>query len=324
MTNVQRIKNLLRYPSLTVLSQDMTVMERAQTLVKYYYLVIPFLAFLFGEQWAIPLTEQNFSPLWPLAWAHYFSLNIDTTIVVIRLFFLAASLLCVSLYRYRIMRIFLFLAIWQAHAFMSSFGTLNHQWYPWVYTSFILIFLPDIQNAVGGVAKKREYLLVIWWAQASLMLIYTMAGFWKFEVALQQFFWGQINGFSEHAFAYQIANWLPQLQHEALFGPFIITHPAVGWPFYVASHFFQLFALWTMIRPSLQKVWAYELVLFHIGVYLTMGIDFSPFILLLLVLFFNSPFTPPNRTLRTIIFDLPVIGQILEWITRRPKAGVQA
>jgi len=36
------------------------------------------------------------------------------------------------------------LAIFQVHALLSSFVQVDHHWYPWLYVSFLLIFLPDI------------------------------------------------------------------------------------------------------------------------------------------------------------------------------------
>jgi hypothetical protein len=73
-----------------------------------------------------------------------------------------------------------------------------------------------------------------------------------------------------------------------------------------------------MVRPSLQKIWAFELILFHIGTTLTMGVSFTPFVLLLGLLFFNSPFGR-NTTIKEMLFDVPIFGQCIEWLMKHKK-----
>lgn len=294
-------------------------MRKAEMLVRVFYVFLPLLAYSFFRNWSLPLARENFEPLWPLFWSGAFNLSGDATISIIRFGFLAASLLGILFYRHRVARLLVFLGVWQAHAFASSFGSPVHEMYPWVYASLIFVFLPSFdRNRIDG-ERDRRLLLFIWWAQASLMLLYTMAGVWKFHAALVQFLAGEIHGFSPHAFAYQVADWVPKLQREAPLSSLIIAHPLVAWPFYVGSHVFQLFAFWTMIRPSLQKIWAFELVLFHIGTFLVMGIEFDAFVLIVLVLLFFSPFIPEKVTFKQIFFDFPIVGQIAEWYASRRK-----
>jgi len=44
-----------------------------------------------------------------------------------------------------------------------------------------------------------------------------------------------------------------------------------------------------------------------------MGISFHPLIILLIVLFFGTPFAKKSMTIKEFVYDLPVIGQLLEW-----------
>jgi hypothetical protein len=310
MKLIDRIQTYIHFPSFTELAASERVMGRACALVRYYYLFIPVMAFWFMQSWVVPVVVQNYAPLWPLAWAQMLGLTPDATLIAVRLFLIAMALVGVSSYRNRFARVLVFVAIWQAHAFMSSFGQPSHAWYPWLYTSFVLIFLPDEKTLLHERISERTYLLVIWCAQAWMMLMYSMAGFWKFAVAFYQLCLGQVSGFSMLAFPYQLSNWLPVLHHESIFGPFIIAHPWVTWPLYIASHFFQLFALWTMVRPSLQKIWGFELVLFHMAVFMTLGIDFSPFVPLILILFIYSPFEPEGATWKDRLMDLPFVRPV--------------
>lgn len=283
--NLERLKKFFTPPSMSALAREPRVVEMAKTLVAYYYYIIPIVGFIeiSNRLNMRPLT----SPPWSLWWASGF----DRTAFVngSEIFFIAAAFVGIFFYRYRAARILVFLAFALIHALESSSGSVNHQLYNWVYTSFIFIFLPDIWDTPHEDANKK-FLLTVWWAQALVMLTYTMAGLNKVIVGLVQFFSGQINSFSPDAFAYHIAYWVPLLQVNAIFAPFIVEHPLLGYLPYLFVIVMQVSALYTVIRPRLQKIWAAFLVLFHIGTYLTMGISFFPVIPLLIVLFFNSPF----------------------------------
>lgn len=307
------LKKHLNYPSLSLLAEDDEIISRARTMVSYFYFILPYLAFLFFIE--APPARPDFDPLWPLFWLQWLPLSYEELTVLLRGGFLIAALAGMFMHRYFLSRFLICIMLWQAHALDSSFGQINHSWYLIVYATFLFLFLPKETQTKE---ERRKYLLTIWATQALVMLAYTMAGAAKIVGSFNQFLAGQLHGFAPDAFAYQIAAWLPKLQEKALLGPFIVEHPLLGWPFYVGLQLLQFFALWTMIRPSLQRVWAFLLLLFHVGTYLTMGIVFNPLPVLLILLFFHSPFTPKNVTLRHIILDLPVIGPLLEMLWKRP------
>jgi len=314
--NFKALKRFLRPPSITELSKKSSVMEKARTLVSYYYYVLPYIALLFVSNGI--LDRQNFDPFWPLLWSTHFNIDYATVVVIVKTSFVIVAALAAFLHKHTFFRILVFLAILHVHAIESSFGAINHQWYLWLYTSFIFIFLPNIWSEEKKTQDTdRKFLLFIWFAQALAMLTYSMAGLWKFVFALQQNIVGEVDGFALEAFSYQIANWVPRLQSEAILAPYVIAYPEVGWFFYVGLHFLQLFALWVMVRPSLQKIWALTLIIFHIGTYLTMGISFHPLVILIIILFFNTPFAKKSATAKDLVYDLPIVGQLLEWFARR-------
>ena len=310
------ITKFLRPFSIRKLAQSNRVMQKARTLVSAYYYFLPFVAFLFANNPVIG--RENFEPFWPIAWVQLVGLEYETVAITLKLAFIVVALIAVFLHRHRVPRFLVFLVLLHVQAFESSFGNVNHQWYLWLYTSLIFTFLPDIWSIrTPSRDRKQVFLMHIWLAQALAMLTYTMAGMWKFIISAHQFFLGEVHGFSVHAFAYQIANWTTRLQEEAVLAPYIIHYPELGWPFYVGVHFLQLFAIWTVVRPSLQKFWALMLVLFHIGTYLTMGISFHPLIILIIILFFFSPFTPEHVSVRQFIRDLPILTHLVYWMERK-------
>jgi hypothetical protein len=265
------------------------------------------------------ISAAGYSPPWPLSWATYLSLSREATINILRFFFVAATIIGSFTYRRFLGRLLVFLGVWQIHAVLSSFYSPNHQWYPWLYTSFIFLFLPDIWKRIGDRDANKKFLLMIWCAQALILLTYTLSGFWKFAFLFLQVMNGEVHGFAIDGFAYQIASWLPRLDYKVILGEFIIDHPVIGWPIYVGSYFLEFFALWAAVRPSLQKLWATGLVIFHFGTIVVMGIQFMPSILILIILFFNSPFTPHEFSIKKVIYDLPIVGQILSLFKNKPK-----
>lgn len=302
--------------SLTALATRDGALEQAKTLVAYYYAVVPFVAYMaFLQNAAAPL-RQNFDPLWPLFWTALVPLEYADIVFIVHSLFLLCALFGAVLYRHWAGRLVVFLGVWQLHALESSFGSPNHPWYILLFTSLILVWLPDLWKRARDPETRKTFLLVIWWAQAFVMLVYSMSGFGKLLGLLDQMVQGQIHALSLHAFAYQIADWLPRIQYETPLGAFLIEHVWIAYPIYLVSFFFQLFALWTMVRPSLQRLWAFEMVLFHIGTYLVMGINFMPFIIVLILLFFNTPFGR-DATWKETLLDFPIFGPIARLLLRR-------
>jgi len=305
----------LKPPSLTALSRDARVMDAAKTLVAAYYYILPFAAFVFaGNHFS---ARQNFDPVWSIAWVDLFSLEYASVVACVRIAAVAVSLVAVMWYRHRAVRILVFLMLFQIHAFESSFGAHNHQWNLWVFTSFVFVFLPDMWRAAVGTDVARKFLLGIWTAQAVVALMYSMAGMQKVVTGIQQLIVGEVSGFSILGFAYHIAYWAPRLQEEVALGAYIISHPVAGWIPFVALIFIQFFSLWVMVRVGLHRIWAVVIVLFHIGTYFTMGTSFHPLILLVIALFFYSPFAREGYTFREFMLDLPLVGQAIEWLGGR-------
>lgn len=320
MTLGDRARTILRatlgYPSIGEQTAREGPFGKARDIVRYFYYHLVFLAVFFLPSWDNFLTRANFSPLWPIAWAKYTSF--PTVVTIVGFAFLTGALLGAFFYWHRIGRFLAFVGILQFHALESSFGQPSHQWYPWLYLSFLFLFLPDAWGELDrSVEKRKKFLLIFWGAQALFLLTYSMSGIGKLWSAIVQLAHGQPNAFSPNAFALQIADWLTQMQATTLLGSFIIAHPLVGWPFYLAMLYLLLFAVLAAFRPAIQKLWAFGLILFHIGTYLTMRIYFFPPVILLLLLFFDSPFRSPGTTWRDILANLPFVGWAIERLVRR-------
>lgn len=288
--------------------------KKAKHLIQLFYFALIFVSTWSITTWDVFFERQNFSPVWPLFWSKYF--EYQDVVNFVMLFFIFATLVGAFFYKHRTFRILIFASFLFYGALGNSFGQRSHQLYPWLYTSFFFIFLPIGWNIKNTLENKKIVLLTIWWAQALFLLTYTLSGFGKIYTDLTSS--SPVNNFSPNAFALQIAYWVPKWQEESLLGPFIINNPYLAWPFYLAAVYLLLFSFWAAVRPSLQKVWAFGLALFHIGTFLTMKIVFMPPPAFLLFIFFlDSPFINPKTKPSDFIYDLPVFGNLIRVITKK-------
>jgi hypothetical protein len=310
------LKDFLQYPSISKLALESNVINASVTLVSYYYFFLVYMSIDAFSRMDQIVRAQAYEPLWPLAWSAFFQIDQTLTLNIVRFFFVAVTIIGVFTFKSRSGRFLVFLGIWQIHAVLSSFNHPNHQWYPWLYTSFIFIFLPDIWKKSDTEANKK-FLLIIWSAQALVLLTYSLSGMWKFVSLFDQVISGQIHGFSKDAFAYQVADFLPRVNYNPLLAEFIINNPVFVWPFYAGSYFLEFFALWTAFRPSLQRFWALGLIIFHLGTFVAMGIQFLPFVAILVILFMNSPFSPAKFSMKQVILDLPVAAQVIPFFGKK-------
>lgn len=286
--------------------------EKAKSIVQFFYYFLAFESLVVLHGGGNLAKDQEFSPVWAIAWTNFASA--DEANIIIRLFLLLSALVGAFFYRHRLARVIVFLGVWQMHALLSSFLRIDHHWYPWLYISFLLIFLPDVWIAKKSTLyERKKFLLVFFSVQVVTLLMYTMAGFGKLQGAYYQYIQGVTNAFDPAALALHIAYWLRANDTSSLLGSFFIRHPWLGWPLFIGTIYLQLFSLWAAFKPSLHKFWALGLILMHTGIYLTMNMLFLPISLLLLLFFFDSPFRKPHTSWREMVLDLPLFG----WILRR-------
>lgn len=282
----QHLRTYMQFISLTTLSHDRKVMERAYTTIAYFYYLLPVAAYQYVGN--VTLNRVNFSPMGaPLAWVDWLDISYPEVLSIVRLGFIGVALIAPFFHSSRIMRVLVFLAFWQAHALESSFGDYNHQWYPWLYVSFLFIFLPSSKQSTPE--SNRVYLLYLFAAQMTVALIYMLAGTHKVIYSFIQTAAGQIGGLSATGLSYQVADWVPKLGAEAAYGDLVVNTPEIAFPAYLALIAVQILAPLAVLLPQTQRAWAVCIVAFHIGTYLIMGIQFPQWILLVPLLFFHAP-----------------------------------
>ncbi|MEM9773442.1 MAG: hypothetical protein AAF902_02600 [Chloroflexota bacterium] len=318
--NIRTIIRLLRgyqnYDDQTF-SMQKDAYDKAANIVRIYYILMCFwtinLYFVSWRDWygldGLP------QPLWPIRWLDYvpFEAGLNALAVASML----ATLLAALYYDRRAFRILGFLFVLQSFAIPNSFGKINHSMHLWVAAGFFLIFLPDGKNS--SITKRHQYLTAFFGTQFLVLSFYTSSGIWKTAGAVIQIFLGEIHAFHPFGLAQHVANRLVQTNYESIFGSYIIEYPYVGWPLFVGAILLELFSFVVAFRPNLHRFWAVNILLLHLGIWLTLHVTFAPNILFMLIFFIYSPFHPKELAIKDVLFSMPVIGDLLWWYSKGNK-----
>lgn len=304
----RRLVRYLRPPNITQYAAQPAVFDAAKRMVALFYVILILLSYLTSEAGFFKLEDPRaFVPLWPLFWTRYVNFTVSAYSIIV--FYLASAFIGGLFFHHRWARFIAFLAMLQFHAFISSFGQPVNQLLPWFYAMFLFLFLPDVWGKQATTEEKKKFLLIVWTAQAILLLCYSLSGFWKIETALVQLSRGEFHAFHPNAFALQIAgSWSVMLGPGGIISRTIVNYPWIGWPFMLGAIYLQFFSLWAAIRPSIQKLWSIGIILFHIGSLHIFGIEFFQLVLLNIIFFFFSPFAMKKQSWKKVVVDLPVLG----------------
>lgn len=258
---------------------------------------------------------STIDPLWPVFWVSYFEVPQSFNL----LFFsaLIGSIICCLNPNNRIYRLVFFIAFFEYLAFKFSFGKINHATHPWLFISFFLVFLPHIKDSgLATIKQKHIYLTIIWFCIFMILFFYSISGFWKVYKSLILLISGKPSIFSMDVFAIQISNRLLQTQSTSLMGPFFIKHHFLGWVGYLISIYVELVCFIVAFRPSLHRIWGIMLIVFHIGIKLTMNISFKEFIISDSLLLVCSPFAGTNIGYKKIILQIPILSFFISFFNK--------
>ena len=281
----------------TPFSNQTKAFETARLLVAVFYLshLAPLIK-LFVEPRDYSLVSGG-SLLWPVRWITRF--DIATSTNVVETVFVLSVLLAAIFPASRAARALAFVGSFFHVALANSFDKINHGTHTMLYISFVLIFLPRIPKASVSRVARAKYLVVFSAAQASLLLTYTLAGWWKLGVTLYHFAQGQLSAFSLQGFSYLIARKLLEKREHPAAGLFLIDHPQLGRALLVSVMFLQFFSIFVVFRPKLHRFWGFSLILFHMGTALILTIPFANNVFLLALFLCLSPFSRYGLALRS-------------------------
>ena len=288
--------------------------DQAFWLVRAYYAAMLYIAY--GEMsplWRIAVNGGNIDPLWPVFW----TTDVQLASISIMVAMVTTAVLAVVFPDRRWPKLLVFVAFLLTASFRTSFGlgSINHGNHYWLWLAFCFCFLPSggREDLRTSMASRYRFLLTFWFAQALILLFYSMSGFWKLAAGIEALVLGEFSGFHPDALA-QITAWkMLQTGDESLLGPTLMAYPWVGWPAHLWVIYVELVAFIVLFRPALHRLWGAMLVAFHIGTFLLLNISFPKHVLVLTLLFVWSPFVQRQADLVTVISLLPGLG----WLSRR-------
>jgi hypothetical protein len=296
---------------------------RSATLVRAFYALQLYQLDNLASRWNRWVDLERLDGLWPLFWGPPENPQL-TIAVVVMIFFLGtfSSILCPHR---RIYRILAFLGLLLAGALSNSFGKIDHGHHAWIFVAFLLIFLPDgpPRKLAGSIGARQRYLLVFAGAQASFLLCYSLAGFWKLLAGLQRALAGEVGGLSPDGLAYLAADRLLQTGSESVLGPLVIEHPWLGWPLLVGGIYLELVAVVVVFRPSLLRPWGALIASLHLGSLLILTVGYLPNLLLAVPLLLAAPGGTRPPTLRSTLGNLPLfewLGAVADRVTSKRAA----
>lgn len=199
-------------------------------------------------------------------------------------------------------------------ALNNSSVKIGHSLHLVILVAAVLVFLPrgwHLPAAAATRMLRQRTLLVLWTAQAAVLLTYSLSGLGKFLGAFYQFARGEIGAFSPNALAYHVADRLLQTASVSVLGEWLIAYPLLGWPGMLFTVYLQCTAIAVAFRPALQRWWAAGLAAFHVVSFFTMTINFPQNVFLLALLFFHSPFAPAEPPpWSRLLGEVPLFGAV--------------
>ena len=293
-------------------------------IVRFFYAMQFFYLDKLYAQWLRWRNKEVLDLIWPLFWKDLIG-TARTVDIIIVLYTLGLGL-AVLFTGNRWYRFIAFLGLLLCAAFDNSFGKINHGWHASVMIAFVFLFLPDgnQDHLFSRRILRQKFLSVFITAQASLLMIYSLAGFWKILTAIDQALRGQMHAFSMNGFAYLVADRLVTTETEALLAFDIISRPWLARFLMFIAIYFEFFALWILARPSLHFFFGLGLIAVHLGSVLTLSIQFSNNILLIALFLLCSPFAFTKITFKQRIMALPPLDLLFRlWYVMTKRKNIQ-
>ena len=221
---------------------------------------------------------------------------------------MSAAGLCVALLaaiypRVLLWRLGVFLYILLYVALRSSYGSIDHGNYFYLYVSFSLLFLPPHDKPNESARRSSlSCLAVLWLTQSLILLPYSLSGLWKI--------WdGRFGLVSSDSMVRILLNRaVDDTDNIAPLLPLISQHEYIAQFMLVVTVYVEVFAPLAVFRPHLHRPVGVILILFHVGSDWLMNISFSSNILMIGLFLVLSPTAPDRFSPSGLIQSLPVIG----------------
>ena len=201
--------------------------------------------------------------------------------------------------RHRILRILSAVFYTFSYGFVkNTFGIDSHDQLIPVYSTISLAFMPSFEETEKLRRKRHITVLYFWVFHAVFFLPYFISGLTKlFYGGIYQFFFDEVSIWSFSALAYVTEDYLTRIGGASWMGNFIINNVWLSGLMYLLATILELACLLPLWIPKLWKLLILKLVLFHIAIMYVLNILFFANTLILLIVFYNTPFGYPLNSI---------------------------
>lgn len=305
-------------------ARHVAMTREALFLVRLYYAASLVLAFLLVEDvWASTLSDPTIDPRWPVFWLQPELMRAASVGLMIGT--MGTAVLAALQFQRRWVRGLFAVFLLQTTALQFSFGYTNHFFHIWLWLGISFVFLPSAGHQVIIASRQLRYqtLRVFAWATMLILLFYTLSGIAKTAGAIP-LDGDSLSSLAPTGLAHHVVARMLVTQEVTVLGQLLAEVPQLGWPAFLAVIYIELFAIVALFRPVLLPLFGTFLMLFHMGIWMFMGIGFwfQPMQVLMLLVW--SPFRPAHWSLTEALHALPLVGATLHWSGNRQSTTLRA
>lgn len=173
----------------------------------------------------------------------------------------------------------------------------GHVWHAWTVVAALLVFLPGAPapGPSGARADRQSVLLVVWACQASLAVVYALAGGCKLAAAAWQAWHGEVHALSARGLAYLVAGRYYESGVLTDAGRALVENPGLSLVLYAPALLVESLAPLAPGARARHRAWGLAFVALHAGIWALMGVAFPAQAVLAGLLYLGSPFAPAWR-----------------------------
>lgn len=188
-----------------------------------------------------------------------------------------------------------------------SFGIDDHDQLIPVYSAISLAFMPSFKENETVRIKRHISIIYFWIFHLMFFLPYFVSGLTKlFYGGIYQLFFDSVSIYSPKALALVTDYYLFMIRDSSWLKSLVMENLWLSGSLYVLATILELACILPLWFPKLWKIMVLKLILFHIAVMYVLNIWFSTNILILLIVFYNTPFAYPLNSFLKDFFNTSI------------------
>lgn len=170
-----------------------------------------------------------------------------------------------------------------------------------VYGAVSLAFMPSLPKKDSIVTRMDKHIRIFyfWIFHGAILVPYFVSGLTKlFYGGIYQLIFDDVSIWSPYAMAYTVESYSWMYGSNSWIGDLVVNHIWLSAPMYILATILEILSLLPLFFPRLWKLIILQLAVFHLFINWTLNISFSEHMFILLVVFYNTPFSYPLNSLK--------------------------